>query len=683
MAMNLAEMNQQMVSSRVPPAWSPEGERTYSFQKYRQDVELWSAATDMEVARQGPAVALRLGGEAKRLALAIGTQELINGRIIQDGNGNPVQETGLALLIRMLARSYAALLQEEQLHSISQLMGFRRRQNESTDECVSRFELERHHADQAGGIILPVPVASWLLLSSLGIPRHAWPMLLAATAGSLPDDQAQYNAMQQYVRRQGHLTDRNIDPVKQLGYFTGDGVPDSAGGSPNDNSDWFQSNDGGWYQTYESGAPTAETDDDSSCASQTGPLDFSDLEGMTDDNLIGEALYLSYAFAKRRWRAFTGRKGKGKGKGKRKGQHQGKGKPNIFAKRSFMTEPEQTSPDASYSSSEEQHSYKGSGKGVKHGKGATRGNPIGRDGKQLTCRTCNSTEHFAHQCPRNAASSSSGKSGPSTFLADISATSENGYLAAAHYFQGSSSPVSRASGSFLDFADGTSEQLGSMPENEAFMPKPSFRGSLISLASHPADTRPIKKPFYFTSSLGIINFMWFQPDASNSYHTSVRLKQGEGLLVDCGAISNLCGDKWATRVVQSALSAGHGSKYSTLKRPIDIGGVGKHNQLASTQVAVPVAFESGDRSIFKAPIVPDSELPALLGLEMMEQHCMIVDVKNQRLIVPGPNGYRMSLSPGSKSFVLKKAMSGHLLLPCTAWSAQTSSSQQILLMKDE
>ena len=184
---NAHMLDANLQTGRFPPSWSPDQERTYSLRAYRDDVMLWMAATDMDMARRGPALALRLGGDAKAMAIALGAAELTGGRVGQDNAGNPVLEDGPSLLLRLLARAYAALEQEEQLHAISAIMSFRRKQAESTDEVVSRFERLRRHADQAGGIVMPIPMAAWLVLSALGISRSAWPLLLAPTAGALPD----------------------------------------------------------------------------------------------------------------------------------------------------------------------------------------------------------------------------------------------------------------------------------------------------------------------------------------------------------------------------------------------------------------------------------------------------------------------------------------------------------------
>ena len=663
--MNMADINQQMASSRIPPAWSPDQERNYSFRQYREDVELWAAATDVDPARHGPVVAMRLGGDAKRLAFALGTPELANGRPFIDGAGQQAVEPGLELLMRMLARNYAALAQEEELHSISALMGFRRRQAESTDECVGRFELVRHHAEQAGQVILPVSVQAWLLMSALGVSRDRWPLLLAPTLGALPSTQVQYNDMCQYIRRQGHLSDRNIDPVKQLGFYQGDGTGSEADASHP--APWA-------YHTAGSGSGGSDNgsyyDDVSSCASQIDePLDFSDMIEM-DDALIGESLYLSYAFAKRRWRTFQGKRKGGKSKGK--GKHKpAKGKGNSFAgRRSFLAELESPSSDSGYEQ-EQEYSYKGSSSKPS---GKRRGNPVGRDGKQMLCRNCNSPEHFAHQCPQTK-TAGSGK-GSNSFLADIGATEDNAYTATTNAYFGSHAPMQ----SCLHFADGTREQLHTVHEQDSYRKTSRGSSSILSLAPHPADYRAPRKQFnvYF----GLMNFAWFSPE--NIYHTTVRLKQGdgEGLLVDTGAIDNLCGEHWAKRTAAAAKKSGKGSRTETLQQPVDVGGVGKHNQIAVDQIVVPVAFENGDTSVFRSPVITDSHLPALLGLETLQKHGVLIDLRHQRFIIPGPNGYQLMLSPGSKSLMMKKAISGHLLLPCTAWAQSKPNAEQILMMPE-
>jgi hypothetical protein len=180
-------------------------------------------------------------------------------------------------------------------------------------------------------------------------------------------------------------------------------------------------------------------------------------------------------------------------------------------------------------------------------------------------------------------------------------------------------------------------------------------------------------------SFGLFNYMWFRPEQMLMFHASVRLKHGEALLVDCGAVGNLAGSAWIARASTEAKQAGRGTHIGPLKNPINIGGVGKNDQVASECAEVPLAFENGMQSLFKTPIVPNSEIPALLGLELIDAHFMVIDSRNNRLIIPGAGGYRVELSPGSVSLKLHRAMSGHLMLPCTAWKTAKPGAKQIML----
>jgi hypothetical protein len=272
-------------------------------------------------------------------------------------------------------------------------------------------------------------VSSWLLLTALNVSRDKWPLLLNATRGSLPDNDADYRELCAFVRRQGHMTDRGIDPVKSLGnhhYVTWDSSSEHSHGS---GSEWVG-------ETYAFPSFDAESGYASSGHSQAGELDFSDVHGL-DDNAIGESLYLAFAFAKRRWRHFQG-KGKGKGKkgGKKgkKGKHAG-GKNNIFGRRTYLTGEWESSDsgwlsqdDSGYEADAGMHAYKGS-MGSGKGSGKRKGNPMGPDGKPLTCRSCGSPDHFAHKCPQQKGSGKSSSSYNFSAELDAQAASQAAQLA--------------------------------------------------------------------------------------------------------------------------------------------------------------------------------------------------------------------------------------------------------------
>ena len=95
---------------------------------------------------------------------------------------------------------------------------------------------------------------------------------------------------------------------------------------------------------------------------------------------------------------------------------------------------------------------------------------------------------------------------------------------------------------------------------------------------------------------------------------------------------------------------------------------------------MPIALGSSQIGTFRTPVLPDSELPALWGLRSLEKSKTLIDTGNRRLIIPGPGGFRLIVSPGSTIHELEKSMTGHLMLPCTEWQTalrgQSSASSK-------
>ena len=57
-------------TTKIPPGWSEEIAHKVPFHKWLQSLQLWTLSTEIEGPKQGPAVAQRLGGTAKEIALA-------------------------------------------------------------------------------------------------------------------------------------------------------------------------------------------------------------------------------------------------------------------------------------------------------------------------------------------------------------------------------------------------------------------------------------------------------------------------------------------------------------------------------------------------------------------------------------------------------------------------------------
>lgn len=161
-----------------------------------------------------------------------------------------------------------------------------------------------------------------------------------------------------------------------------------------------------------------------------------------------------------------------------------------------------------------------------------------------------------------------------------------------------------------------------------------------------------------------------------SGHTKTRLSNSsDGLLVDCGAIGNLTGDGQQQRLSERAERAGFETTFKEMPRPLTVEGVGYGHQVAKRLACIPMTTPDGTIGVYETPIIPNSNIPSLLGLTTMEKHRAILDITGQTYIIPGKGKVEYKLPKGSRVLHLKKAPSGHLLLPCDQWESLSISQE--------
>lgn len=155
----------------------------------------------------------------------------------------------------------------------------------------------------------------------------------------------------------------------------------------------------------------------------------------------------------------------------------------------------------------------------------------------------------------------------------------------------------------------------------------------------------------------------------NSYsanpHSSSQLPgDREGLLVDCGAIDNLVGSDFVRRQTKIARKAGHDTTFNKLLNPFRVNGVGRGSQFASEEAVVPVHI-NGNTGSYRAPVLTDdgAHVPALWGLRNQRQQRAIIDAGGNCVLIPGPGGFKIHLSPGSQVIKCEYAHSGHMMIP--------------------
>ena len=100
-----------VATTEVPPTWTPEmaldSHYPYTLREYIRDVSRWMVATKVSQARQGPLLALAVGGAARTVVEVIDDVHLINGAIFDSGDGQgAIQHSGPELLFHCLLQKF-------------------------------------------------------------------------------------------------------------------------------------------------------------------------------------------------------------------------------------------------------------------------------------------------------------------------------------------------------------------------------------------------------------------------------------------------------------------------------------------------------------------------------------------------------------------------------------------------
>lgn len=163
----------------------------------------------------------------------------------------------------------------------------------------------------------------------------------------------------------------------------------------------------------------------------------------------------------------------------------------------------------------------------------------------------------------------------------------------------------------------------------------------------------------------------------NIYHSNAVLRDGrEGLLVDTGAVFNLTGDSWLQRM-EGHVPENMPIHYERLSEPQGVMGVGQNASTATHVAAVPVGMadqgiEPDESFRYKATVITDSDVPALLGLQSMMASNCILDLRPGKMhmyTAEDADAIEIKYTPDKEHLVgrlkMARAQSGHLMLPCS------------------
>jgi hypothetical protein len=177
-------------------------------------------------------------------------------------------------------------------------------------------------------------------------------------------------------------------------------------------------------------------------------------------------------------------------------------------------------------------------------------------------------------------------------------------------------------------------------------------------------------------------------------NSQTKLEGGRNsLLCDLGSRINLIGKNTEREFSDVSKKYGHKPTYIQRKRRLHVNGVGTDSAYCDHEVVAPIAVKYEDRDatkeIYRANIAEGcgENLPAIYGLDSMQDKDSVIILRRgkEMIVFPGPGGYKIEWSPGSRLLPMKPAPSGHLVIPCDKYDTLNNvkgTTEQITFWTD-
>ena len=174
---------------------------------------------------------------------------------------------------------------------------------------------------------------------------------------------------------------------------------------------------------------------------------------------------------------------------------------------------------------------------------------------------------------------------------------------------------------------------------------------------------------------------WWPEESNGIYLADEDLSMNAdeiGILPDTGAHDGLCGSLWARAQADKCRKAGKKVAQQMLTNPKSVNGVGNGSQQAHYEVSLAAGIQDTEGRFYeekyKAPCLEGSPIPGLMGIISLERNDALIRCKTGEMWFLGPGGCEIKPSPGSRHFQMRKAKSGHWMLPISRFSSQAASS---------
>ena len=153
-------------------------------------------------------------------------------------------------------------------------------------------------------------------------------------------------------------------------------------------------------------------------------------------------------------------------------------------------------------------------------------------------------------------------------------------------------------------------------------------------------------------------------------HSATRIPGKEGLLLDTGAVDNLSGDAPIQRQGDIAAKHGHPVVWEQLLKSKNVSGVGGAAKTCTQQAVVTGKLENGVLIKYHAPVISDSEVPPLHGLDSMASMNTYVGTKHGKLaMIPDGTDNDIIWPKGTTFIQCQRAPSRHWIITTSNWDA--------------
>ena len=158
--------------------------------------------------------------------------------------------------------------------------------------------------------------------------------------------------------------------------------------------------------------------------------------------------------------------------------------------------------------------------------------------------------------------------------------------------------------------------------------------------------------------------------------SKTKISGRNSILVDLGSRINIIGQNTEREFAAKAAEYGHKTTYSKRDTVLKINGVGAGHSPCLVEATLPLALKYSDEPIklesYKTNIATGcgKDLPAILGsISMQDKDAVLILRKGKEFMAfPGPGGYKIEWSPGTKLLPMEAAPSGHLVIPCDSFA---------------